>query len=235
MPVPRDTGGAGDRPPAPGRVCVEPASEPPTRAPGRNAALPASEAGKGKPRSTTGGHPMKKLLIPGILIAAAVALAACGGGGGGDATASSGAGTNAVSVKDVAGTGTVLVDSTGQALYASDQEKAAGKVLCTGACNSFWEPLTASGNVSSSGSVPGMLGTVKRPDGATQVTYNGDPVYSFTQDSAGEVTGDGFKDAFDGQQFTWHVVSVGNTGSTSQGTGGGSASSSTGGGSSYSY
>src|SRR4051794_15098399 len=233
MPVPRGTGGAGDRPPAPGRACVEAASALPTRAPGRNAALPASEGGKGKPRSTTGGHPMKKLLIPGILIAAAVTLAACGGGGGGSATAMSGAG--AVSVKDVGGTGTVLVDSAGQALYASDQEPAAHRVLCTGACTSFWEPLTATPNVSSSSSVPGKLGTVKRPDGSTQVTYNGAPVYSFTQDSAGEVTGDGFKDAFDGQQFTWHVVSVGNTGSTSQGTGGGSAGSSTGGGSSYSY
>jgi len=177
---------------------------------------------------------MKKLLIPGILIAAAVTLAACGGGGG-DATAMSSAGAGAVSVKDVGGTGTVLVDSAGQALYASDQEAAAHKVLCTGACNSFWEPVTATGNVTSSSSVPGKLGTVKRPDGSMQVTYNGDPVYSFTQDSAGQVTGDGFMDAFDGQQFTWHVVSVGNTGSTSQGTGGGSAGSSTGGGSAYSY
>jgi predicted lipoprotein with Yx(FWY)xxD motif len=177
---------------------------------------------------------MKKLLIPGILIAAAVTLAACGGGGG-DATAMSSAGAGAVSVKDVGGTGTVLVDSAGQALYASDQEAAAHKVLCTGACNSFWEPVTATGNVTSSSSVPGKLGTVKRPDGSMQVTYNGDPVYSFTQDSAGQVTGDGFMDAFDGQQFTWHVVSVGNTGNTSQGTRGGSAGSSTGGGSAYSY
>jgi predicted lipoprotein with Yx(FWY)xxD motif len=178
---------------------------------------------------------MKKLLIPGILIAAAVTLAACGGGGG-DATAMSSAGAGAVSVKDVGGTGTVLVDSAGQALYASDQEAAAHKVLCTGACNSFWEPVTATGNVTSSSSVPGKLGTVKRPDGGMQVTYNGDPVYSFTQDSAGEVTGDGFKDAFDGQQFTWHVITVGNAGGASDSAGGGSAGSSgNGGGSAYSY
>lgn len=176
---------------------------------------------------------MKKLfLIPALVIAAAVALAACGGGGGG-ATATAGTGMNAVSTQDIGGAGTVLVDSSGQALYASDQEKAAGKILCTGACNSFWEPLTASGNAASSGSVPGMLGTVKRPDGGTQVTYNGEPLYTFTQDQPGEVTGDGFKDAFDGQQFTWHVVSVGNSGSTSNG--GGGSTSSSGGGSVYSY
>ncbi len=174
---------------------------------------------------------MKKLLIPAIVIAAAVALAACGGGGGGAATA--GTGTAAVSTKDIAGTGTVLVDSSGQALYASDQEAAMGKVLCTGACNSFWEPVTVNGTVSGSSSVPGKLGVVKRPDGGMQATYNGEPLYTFTQDQAGEVTGDGFKDAFGGQQFTWHVVTVGNSGGAA--TGGGGRSSSNGGGSAYSY
>jgi predicted lipoprotein with Yx(FWY)xxD motif len=179
---------------------------------------------------------MKKLLIPGLILAAAVALAACGGGGGGDATAMSSAGTNAVSVKAIGGAGNVLVGSSGQALYVSDQETAAGKVLCTGACNSFWEPLTTHGDVTSSGSVPGKLGVVKRPDGTMQATYNGDPVYSFTQEQAGEVTGDGFKDAFDGQQFTWHVVTVGNSGGGSGNAGGGSTGTgSSSGGSGYSY
>ncbi|MFL5891901.1 MAG: hypothetical protein ACJ75I_04090 [Solirubrobacterales bacterium] len=175
---------------------------------------------------------MKKLLIPAILIAAAVALAACGGGGGGD-VATAGTGMNAVAVKDVGGAGTVLVDSSGHALYASDQEAASGKVLCAGACNSFWEPLTANGTPTASGSLPGNLGAVKRPDGAMQVTYNGEPLYTFTQDQAGEVTGDGFKDAFGGQQFTWHVISVGSSGSTASG--GGGSTSSSGGGSGYSY
>ena len=179
---------------------------------------------------------MKKLfLIPALVIAAAVALAACGGGSGSsDTTATAGVGMNAVSTKDIGGTGTVLVDSSGQTLYASDQEAAAGKILCTGACNSFWEPVTANGNVSSSSSVPGKLGTVQRPDGGMQVTYNGEALYSFTQDQPGQVSGDGFKDAFGGQQFTWHVVTVGNSGGTSGGGGGGSTSSS-GGGSVYSY
>jgi predicted lipoprotein with Yx(FWY)xxD motif len=177
---------------------------------------------------------MKKLLIPVMLIAAAVALAACGSGGGGQATASSSTGMNAVSAKNIAGTGMVLVDSSGQALYASDQESAAGKVMCVGACNSFWQPVMAKGTPTASGSVPGNLGVVNRPDGGMQVTYNGAPLYTFTQDQTGEVTGDGFKDAFDGQQFAWHVVTVGGSGST----GGGSPSSSSAGGSgggAYSY
>lgn len=175
---------------------------------------------------------MKRLLFGGMLIAAAVALAACGGGGGGNATAAS-TGATTVSTQNIGGTGTVLVDSSGQALYTPAQEAAAGKVLCTGACNSFWVPVTASGKVTGSSSVSGKLGTVKRPDGTMQATYNGMPLYSFTQDQAGQVTGDGFKDAFGGQQFTWHVVTVGNSSGASNGGGGGSASSS--GGSGYSY
>jgi predicted lipoprotein with Yx(FWY)xxD motif len=179
---------------------------------------------------------MKKLFIPALLVAASLAFAACGGGGGGAATAMPDSGAGAVSVQDIGGTGMVLVDSAGQALYASDQEAAAGKVLCTGACNSFWEPLTAQGNVTSSGSVSSKLDTVKRPDGTRQVTFDGKPLYTFTQDQSGEVTGDGFKDAFDGQQFTWHVIAVGNTGGASSGSGSGSAgSTSSGGGSGYSY
>ena len=157
---------------------------------------------------------MKKLLMLAAIVAA-VALAACGGGSGnGSATAAApGANGMTVAVKNIGDAGRVLVDSSGQALYASDQE-ANGMVLCTGACESIWMPLTVKGGAPT-GSVPGKLGVVKRPDGSQQVTYNGRPLYSFTQEGPGEVTGDGLNDAFGGHQFTWHVVSVGGGGSSS--------------------
>jgi predicted lipoprotein with Yx(FWY)xxD motif len=185
---------------------------------------------------------MKLLLVAGAMAAAAAILVACGGGGGGDnaATAATSAGGKTVSVQQVGDAGRVLVDSHGQALYASDQE-ANGMVLCTGACNSFWEPLTVKGSAPQGGSVPGKLGTVKRPDRGMQLTYNGMPLYSFTQEGPGEVTGDGFKDAFNGQQFTWHVISVGGSGgssgssSSSSGSSSSGSSSSSGGASGYSY
>jgi len=174
---------------------------------------------------------MKKLFTFGVAIAIAVALAACGGSsGGGSATAAS-SGGDTVSVAEIEGTGNVLVDSSGQALYASEQETAAGKVLCTGACNSFWQPLTVSGGTPS-GSVPGQLGVMKRPEGSMQVTFNGMPLYTFTQDGPEEVTGDGFKDAFEGEHFTWHVVSTGG-GSAQSSESSEAASSESGGGYSY--
>jgi predicted lipoprotein with Yx(FWY)xxD motif len=176
---------------------------------------------------------MKKLLIPGLAIAAAATLAACGGGGGGGATAAAMPNTHGqtVSAQQIGGAGRVLVDSSGMALYASDQESAAGKVLCTGACNSFWQPLTVSGGTPS-GSVPGQLGVMKRPEGSMQVTFDGKPLYTFTQDGPEEVTGDGFKDAFEGEHFTWHVVSTGG-GSAQSSESSEAASSESGGGYSY--
>jgi predicted lipoprotein with Yx(FWY)xxD motif len=159
---------------------------------------------------------MKALLIITAAVASTVTLAACGGGGGsgssGAATSSSGSKT--VSVKSIGNEGSVLVDSRGMALYASDQEMN-GKVLCTGACTSFWKPLTVSRGMPSGASLSGKLGVVTRPGGTKQVTYNGKLLYSFTQDKPGQVSGDGFADAFGGRHFTWHVVHSGK--STSNG------------------
>jgi predicted lipoprotein with Yx(FWY)xxD motif len=153
---------------------------------------------------------MKGLLVITAAVASTVTLAACGSGGGSGSSgaASSSSGTKTVSVKNIGNEGKVLVDSKGMALYASDQEMH-GKVLCTGACNSFWKPLTVSRGMPSGASLTGKLGVVRRPDGTEQVTYNGKLLYTFTQDSPGKVTGDGFADAFGGRHFTWHVVHSG--------------------------
>jgi predicted lipoprotein with Yx(FWY)xxD motif len=48
---------------------------------------------------------------------------------------------------------------------------------------------------------PVKLGTVKRPDGRTQVTYKGLPLYSFNADKPGEANGEGLKDV-----GTWHAA-----------------------------
>jgi predicted lipoprotein with Yx(FWY)xxD motif len=161
---------------------------------------------------------MKRLLITGVAVVASVTLAACGGSSGGGSSSGSGSDSNAmtVSAKQIGGAGNVLVDSSGRALYASDQETH-GKALCTGSCTSFWKPLTVTGAVPRDSSLTGKLALVKRPDGAKQVTYNGKLLYSFTQDKAGKVTGDGFSDAFGGRQFTWHVVHGDNSSRSSGG------------------
>ena len=152
---------------------------------------------------------MKRLLtfgavsVAALAVGIAIAVAATTGGSAGKAASAT------VSVKSIAGHGKVLVDSRGRALYRSDQERN-GMVLCTGACLSFWQPLTVSGTPKGA-SLPGKLGVVKRPDGGKQVTYQGRLLYSFKLDSPGKVTGDGFKDAFGSQKFTWHVAHLAGT------------------------
>jgi predicted lipoprotein with Yx(FWY)xxD motif len=164
---------------------------------------------------------MKRFLIAGAAVVAVLILAACGGGGG-DSTSSSDAAPSSndttVSVEQIGDAGRILVDSAGKALYAADEE-ADMDVLCTNACLSFWMPLTIDAGAPAASSVPGTLGVIERPNGTRQVTHDGKRLYSFVEDEPGEVTGDGFADAFDGQRFTWHVVRVGGRPDSSDGRG----------------
>jgi predicted lipoprotein with Yx(FWY)xxD motif len=153
------------------------------------------------------------------LAALALAVGACGGDDEQPAAASDGKPAT-VSVDEVDGVGPVLVDQEGAALYVSEQESD-GKVRCTDACLGFWIPLEApSGGTTAGDDVSGELGTVERPDGTSQVTYDGAPLYRFSEDrQPGQVTGDGLSDEFDGETFTWHVVT--SDGSSSGGSEGG--------------
>lgn len=168
---------------------------------------------------------MKRLITlgPALAILAAVALAACGGGS--NASPSSAAGSRAgstktVSVRQLPNVGSVLVDDTGKALYSSNLE-ASGKIVCDiAACNAFWKPLILNGGKPTASAGVGELGVIKRPDGARQVTVNGKPLYTFSEDSAGKATGNGFTDDFGGHRFTWHVIHANGTTAS----GGGSSS-----------
>jgi predicted lipoprotein with Yx(FWY)xxD motif len=152
---------------------------------------------------------MKRLLIPGIA-ALAVVLAACGSDGGAKSSSNTSNSTPAasaatVTVADSAGIGKILVDSSGNALYSPDEE-ANGTIVCVDTCITFWRPLAAGSATPTAGAGAPSLGVITRPDGGKQVAVDGHPLYTFSQDSPGKVTGNGFADDFGGQHFTWHVV-----------------------------
>jgi predicted lipoprotein with Yx(FWY)xxD motif len=64
---------------------------------------------------------------------------------------------------------------------------------CAGACASAWPPVTGKPQAGS-GAMASALGTIKRPDGTTQVTYKGHPLYMFVKDKdAGDAYGQGVK------------------------------------------
>lgn len=94
---------------------------------------------------------------------------------------------------------TVLTNTRGRTLYSLSAETK-GRFICTGACASTWRPLVVPAGVKPTG--PVKLGTIERPDGRTQVTFKGRPLYSFSGDSkAGAVNGEGIKDV-----GTWHAA-----------------------------
>jgi predicted lipoprotein with Yx(FWY)xxD motif len=100
--------------------------------------------------------------------------------------------------------GTIIVDGKSHTLYLFEKDKN-GKSKCSGACATNWPPLLTKGKAKASGSVKASkLGTTKRSDGTTQVTYGGHPLYTFIADKGkpGSTKGEGL-DAFGAE---WYVV-----------------------------
>ena len=122
-----------------------------------------------------------------LLLAVIVVLAAVGG-----ASAASRAGTVHAATSTTLGTN-ILVDSRGFTLYHRTTEKK-GSVNCIGTCRKSWPPLLVSSAtpVAGAGLSAAKLGTIKRPDGGVQVTYNGYALYRYTGDKkAGQTNGQG--------------------------------------------
>jgi predicted lipoprotein with Yx(FWY)xxD motif len=144
-----------------------------------------------------------------LAVVGALVLAACGGS---STSSSSGAGStpsygaakpnnsntsNSSGAASVLSTktsslGTFLVDGNGRALYLWDADHGS-KSTCSGACAQAWPPLTATATPKASGAVKAsLLGTTKRADGTSEVTYAGHPLYLFAGDTqAGQTTGQG--------------------------------------------
>ena len=81
--------------------------------------------------------------------------------------------------------GTVLATRGHLALYTWNKEKD-HKVRCTGACAKVWPPLTVPKGTKVAAHVAGAMGsfgTTTRPDGTTQVTWDGRPLYTFHGDT----------------------------------------------------
>jgi predicted lipoprotein with Yx(FWY)xxD motif len=125
------------------------------------------------------------VLVPLVCAAAA----ACSGGG----PASTNAAGGGISITTGHSSfGAIVTGTNGRAVYLF--EKDAGTTSsCYGACAAAWPPvLTTGAPVAASGVKPALLGTVRRSDGTTQVTYAGHPLYYFAGDSrAGDVSGEG--------------------------------------------
>lgn len=152
-----------------------------------------------------------------LALAAALAIAGCGGGdstgsgayggkggsaGGGTESAGAYAPTSApnpeegatfVSLGNVPELGLVLVDSKGYTLYDFHKDKGT-ESSCYGGCARVWPPLLTEGEPHPSNGAEGsLMGTTRRTDGTTQVTYAGHPLYTYAADKKpGEANGNDF-------------------------------------------
>jgi len=141
-------------------------------------------------------------ILPGIAL---LAVAAAGVGMAMAATMSTKGGT--VKAAHSSKYGSLLVNAAGMTLYHYTPDKH-GTVKCTAACAKFWPPLVVARGTkpkAGAGVSAAKLSTLKRPDGTTQVTYAGFPLYRYSGDAKpGDVKGQGF-------QGVWHAVTPAGT------------------------
>jgi predicted lipoprotein with Yx(FWY)xxD motif len=128
----------------------------------------------------------------------AMGAAACSSSSSGTGSAGSGAGLKTATINGVS----VVTNAQGLTLYSFAPDTATAS-KCTGACAQIWPPVT--GPAAAGQGVTGTLGTITRPDGSRQVTYNGHPLYTYTADTAaGQAKGNGLN--VDGG--VWHEVTA---------------------------
>jgi predicted lipoprotein with Yx(FWY)xxD motif len=156
------------------------------------------------------------------VLLAVLVVAGCGGSGSSATptlpkTSDGQAATLGISNGDL---GKVLVDSQGRTLYLFEKDTGTTST-CTGECAVDWPPLLANGTPTlGSGASASLIGTSKRADGGSQVTYNGHPLYRFENDKkAGDTNGEGLN-AFGGSWFAVSAAGDKVSGSSSSGGGG---------------
>jgi predicted lipoprotein with Yx(FWY)xxD motif len=153
--------------------------------------------------------------------AVALAVAGCGGTSGGNDAGAYGAPSPTSSASSASGEapgsggasvavassklGKILVDGEGRTLYLFQADTGTAST-CNGACASAWPPLTTAAQpIAGAGVSASKLGTTKRSDGTTGITYNGHPLYTYIGDSApGQTTGQGIV----GFGAEWYVLSA---------------------------
>jgi predicted lipoprotein with Yx(FWY)xxD motif len=149
---------------------------------------------------------LRMLLVLPAATAAAAVVAACSSSG----TPSSSGGASSAHVAAAAGSlktatiggATVLTNVKGFAVYSFAPDTMT-KSNCNGACAAAWPPVK--GPTAAGAGLTGKLGTIKRPNGSVQATYNGHPLYTFIMDTGpGTDKGNGVN-AFGG---LWHALTA---------------------------
>src|SRR5882724_1570669 len=104
------------------------------------------------------------------LVLFGIALASAGG------APASAAGADVTLKTTTIGGVAVLTNAKGFTLYRFAPDSPAAS-RCTGSCAAYWPPVT--GTPKAGPGVTGQLGTITRPGGTTQASYDGHPLYTY--------------------------------------------------------
>jgi predicted lipoprotein with Yx(FWY)xxD motif len=147
------------------------------------------------------------VVVPAVLAGLTLLMSACGGGGG--VTTLSGPPTTDSSLTlalQHSPVGTILVTGGGDTLYDFVPDTPTHSACVTNVCIFQWPPLVTSGPVRVGKGVDrSLVGTLRRPDGSTQLSYGGHPLYTYNGDVApGVVMGQ----AINQDGGPWYVLSA---------------------------
>jgi predicted lipoprotein with Yx(FWY)xxD motif len=170
-------------------VAAAPA-EPARQATGASRLLARLQAGLPGAGRAVAGISLAALVVLGISVAQAGPAPAPASGG------------RAVLKTAIVGGATVLTNAQGFTLYWFAPDTPA-RSACTGVCAGYWPPLT--GTPAAGPGVTGTLGTIKRPGGTTQVTYNRHPLYTYVGDTA---PGQAFGNNLNLNGGLWHEMTI---------------------------
>ncbi len=102
-------------------------------------------------------------------------------------------------VQTRSGLASVLVLENGMTLYVFDPDQGRPAPACAADCAEKWPPILLTPEEEANLKIPG-LGSIKRANGLSQLTYKGRPLYTYFADRIpGHAKGDGLGNV-------WHVA-----------------------------
>ncbi len=144
------------------------------------------------------------LVVAAALAASAFALSACNSGPVTQLTSPPTTDTTLTLTIQHTPDGEILATGGGATLYDFVPDTPTHSACLNDGCVFQWPPLIKDGPISLGPGVdPSLVGTLKRPDGSTQISYGNHPLYTYNLDvSPGMVTGQ----AIDQDGGPWYVL-----------------------------
>jgi predicted lipoprotein with Yx(FWY)xxD motif len=154
------------------------------------------------------GRPLRRsaLTLPAAFAGLALLLAACGGAGVTTLSAPPTTDSSLTLTLQHSPVGQILATGGGDTLYDFVPDTPTHSACLNDGCVFQWPPLIDSGAVRlGKGLDRALVGTLRRPDGSTQLSYGGHPLYTYNGDVApGVVMGQ----AIDQDGGPWYVINA---------------------------